>query len=236
MTLTVRDLVQEFASLRGLPIPAAVVGATDKNATQYKAIIQAVVRKCLQYRWEGQKVLGSWTAVATSDQGVLSTLLAPSGGYGGLVKNTMWCTSRKIPVLGPISDQEYATQQALSLVGPPYKFWLAQEHIYLTPVPTAGETFSAVYQTLFGYAASGVPQENITADENTFLFPDEVMIKGFEAFWKKQKGEDYAEDMVEFIGLIARAKADKGMPTFQLDSPAETVGPRIYIPIGDWPT
>jgi len=230
-TLTALQIVQEFAGLRGLPVPSALVGATDKSTAQYRSVLNEVVRKLQGYKWESQKIRATWTAVATSDQGALTTLFP---GFESLIYNTGWATTRKIPLIGPLTDSEWATQQALSLVGPPYKFWISQGHIYITPVPTAGETYSMIYQSEYGFYSGGAAVPGLLVDSDTLLFPDDVVLKGFEARWKKVKGEPYLDDEGEFLDLIAKRKAPT-LPTHQLDVTLTNVQPRIYIPVGDWP-
>ena len=230
-TLTALGIVQEFAGLRGLPVPSALVGATDKSTAQYRAILNEVVRKLQGYKWESQKIRSTWMAVATSDQGALATLFP---GFESLVYNTGWATTRKIPLIGPLTDTEWATQNALSLVGPPYKFWISQGHIYITPVPTAGETYSVIYQSNYGYFSGGGAVADLTTDDDTLLFPDDVVLKGFEARWKKVKGEPYVDDEGEFLDLIGKRKAPTS-PALQLDVTLSNMTPRIYIPVGDWP-
>ena len=231
-TFTVLGLVQEFTALRGLPTPTALVGSNEKSVAQYRAILNDVVRRLLPYRWNQQKLLRSFSAVAAADQGALTTLFP---GFDAICEGTGWATTRKIPLVGPISDAEWATQNALNLVGPPFKYWLGNNHLWITPNPTAGEQFGLIYQTAYGYAsAAGVAQPAILADTDQILFPDDVLIKGFEASWKKQKGEAYQDDDNMFISLIAKKKSSDGLPHFSLDSKSTSTTPRIYIPVGNW--
>lgn len=236
MSLSALGLVQEFAAFRGLPVPTALVGSVEKSNAQYRAILNAVVRKLLGYSWETQKAQSSFTSVAAASQGNLATLLAPAGGFESIVQGSMWNTSRKIPVMGPITDQAWAVQSALNLAGPPFKCWVAAGILYLSPIPAAGETFQAIYQTSYGFASSGgTPQLTLQSDSDIFLFPDDVMIKGFEAYWQRQKGEESAPAVGEFMDLIIRQKVARGMPTLSMEAAPDNTGPRIYIPIGDWP-
>lgn len=233
MSSTVLALVQEFAALRGLPVPSALFGATDKDTSQLRAVVSGVVRECLACSWQEQKIRITWLSVATADQGNLETLFP---GYDSLVQNSIWNMDRKIPVTGPMTDQGWAVENALELAGPPFKCWVSQNHLFLSPVPDAGETFSGIYFSSYGYAAGGVPQPTFTADSNTLLFPDHVVIKGIEYLWKKQKGEAYVDDYNDFMGIIAKNKTNAGMPALALDSPNNPgLRPSIYIPIGNWP-
>lgn len=233
MPLSILQVVQEYCGLRGLPVPTSIVGSTERSAVQYLSVLKAVGRKAGQYNWQRQKVQGTFTAVAQANQGKLTTLF-PS--LSALEPGGMWNISRKIPVRGPVSDAEWAVQTALKLAGPPFVSWISQNQLFLSPIPEVGEVFSAIYQTVYYYADSmGSPKGVISADTDTFLFPDDVALKGFEAVWKKQVGEAYIDDENEFLDLISKGKLNGGMPTYRLDSPTTAPGPRIYIPIGNWP-
>ena len=118
-TLTVLGLVQEFAALRGLPVPSAVVGAQDRSTAQLKAVLNEVLRKLQRYSWQEQKVKGTWLATPFANQGQLVDLLP---GYSSIIDGTGWAEDRKIPLIGPITDAEWAAQVALQLSGPPFRF------------------------------------------------------------------------------------------------------------------
>lgn len=231
MSSTVLALVQEFAGLRGLPVPSALFGVTEKNGVHMRAVVNSVVRECLRYSWPQQKINYAWTASATEDQGALETLFP---GYISFIPGTMWSTDRTIPVLGPVSDQEWAAGQSLGLLGPPFSSWLAGGHLYLSPAPNAAENFTVVYLTRYGYVSGTTPQETFSSNSDTVLFPDDVMLKGIEYVWRKQKGEAYVDDYNDFIGLIAKNKAQLGAPALSLESRSQNPRPGIVIPPGSW--
>jgi hypothetical protein len=233
MALTILQLVQEFCDLRGLPTPTAVLGSGEKSVKQYQAILKKVSRKLQGYRWNSQKLQRTFTTVAAVDQGELLTLFGSD--FEAFAPMTLWNTSRKLMIGTPVMNSEWALTQALELSGPPFKCWLANGHFYLDPAPEAGETISAIIWVKNGFFDGSVSLEEPDDDGNTFLYPDDVVLAGFEAYWKKQKGEPWGDDYNEFLSLIAKRKVSDGLPRLSLEAPDFKQSPGVFIPPGSWP-
>lgn len=229
-TLTVLQIVQEFCGLRGLPVPTALFGATETSVVQYRAVLNAVLREAAEKPWPETKVRGTFTTVATADQGALSSLFS---GFGSLVKDTFWLDSETLPVQGPLDDATWAALTTLQISGPPYSYWLSGGNLYLTPTPPAGLTASAIYHTDWKYFDGGTPQQTITADSNTCVVPDDVMLAGFEAIWLQKKGLAWQAAWNDFQSRMAHSLA-AAQPTLQLDNAPNIARPNIYIPPGNW--
>lgn len=229
-TLSVLGIVQEFCSLRGLPVPAALLGSNETSVVQYRAILNAVLRDAAEKPWPETRVRGTFTTVAAANQGALSTLFP---GFGSLVKDAFWLDSETIPVQGPLTDSTWAALTTLQISGPPYSFWLSGGDIYLTPTPPAGLTASALYHTDWKYLDGSSPQQTINADSNTCVVPDDVMLAGFEAIWLQKKGLAWQSAWNDFQAKMAHSLAPN-QPTLQLDAPPNLARPSIYVPPGNW--
>lgn len=229
-TLSVLALVQEFCGLRGLPVPSALIGSNETSVVQYRAVLNAVLREALGKPWPETKVRGTFTTVATASQGALTTLFP---GFNSFVPNTLWLDSETIPVQGPLTDASWQSLTVLDISGPPYSYWLSGGNLYLTPTPPAGLTGSAVYRTDWKYFAGASPQLALTADSNTTVVPDEVLLAGLNAMWLKVKGLSWQADWNDFQGKMAEAIAQTA-PTFQLDAAPNMNRPGIFIPPGSW--
>lgn len=237
MTSSVLNLVQTFCDKQGLPRLSAVVTATDKSARQFQAIMREVIADLGEYRWQQQRVRGSFTSVAAGLQGPLTTLFG--AGYAGMVRDSMWNDTRHMRIFGPISDQMWNALQTLPNAGPEFQCWISRDNLYLTPTAVAGETISAVFITKFNVLAGGTGstyQEFVTDDTDTLLFPDNVVLKLFGSKWRKQKGESgWEDDYNDAIGLIAKNLVRDGGESFQLDCiPNSGARPGIIIPPGNW--
>lgn len=232
---TVLTLVQDFTEKMNLPTPSALVGSQDKSVRQYRSLLRELVADLCEHRWQQQKIRGTFTSVAGNDQGDLTSLF--SAGFFGLVKDTMWNQTRLMRVYGPLPDPIWAALTVLPNAGPEFQSWIAGNHLYVSPPFEAGETITAIYITQYGVLSPlGVPQQNITNDSDTLLFPDNVVMRGFEYKWRKQKGEaGWEDDYNDFMGLLAKNKVNAGMPTLALDSnPNLGPWPGIIVPPGNW--
>jgi hypothetical protein len=92
-----------------------------------------------------------------------------------------------------------------------------------------------MYITKFGFLSpTGVPAETFDDDSYTCLFPDDVLLSGYGAFWKKQNGEAYIDDWNDFQSDISKHRADFA-PVLRLDGPpAHGRRPGSIIPPGSW--
>lgn len=232
---TVLSIVQDFTERLGLPTPSALVGVTESSVRQYRALLNQIAQDLAEYRWQQQKIRGAFTATAASDQGLLTDLFG--AGYSGLVPDSMWNETKHIRVYGPVSDAVWQALQTLPTAGPEYQAWVSGNHLYLQPAPAVTDVFSAVYITkdVFLDVDGLTTKSRLTADDDSFLFPDNVVSRALEYKWRKQKGEaGWEDDYNAYIGLLAKNIVRDGAPTFQMDSPNQAPRPGIVIPPGSW--
>lgn len=234
MPSSVLTLVQDFTEKMNLPTPTALVGSQEKSVRQYRSLLRELIADLCEHRWQQQLIRAGFTSVAGNDQGELSTLFP--NGYFGLVKDTMWNETRRMRVYGPLTDPLWAALQVLPNAGPEFQMWVSQNRLYVSPPFQAGETITAVYITNWGVISStGTPQERVLADTDLLLFPDNVVLRGFEYKWRKQKGEaGWEDDYNDFMGLLAKNKVKDGAPTLSMAREWRGPQPGIIIPPGSW--
>lgn len=225
-------IVQEFADLRGLPRPNALIGSADKGARQFLALLNFLVRDLTRYSWSEQKRRKAFTALAAEDQGALTTIFGTD--FQNLIPGTFWAGDKRMIVRGPVSDAEWQAMKTLQASGPEYSVYIAEGHLYINPIPSAGENFSAVYRTGEVILHDNVPSATIQSDTDTFLVPDDVIHAGLRFVWNKEKGEAWAEDYGYYIGLIAERREVNTNVPLQLDGMGVPARPGIVIPPGNW--
>lgn len=235
-TSTVLQIVQTFADKMGLPYPLALVGATDKTNRQYRALMREAIQDLSEYRWQEQTVQGSFTSVASQDQGELPTLFP---GYLTLKQNTLWDNTRHMRIFGPLSDAIWEALQTLPNAGPEYQCYVQGNHLFVSPALPAGDNIIGIYTSRYVVITdtTGVLKEFVTADNDRLVFPDNVVQRCFEYKWRKQKGEaGWEDDYNDFMGLLAKNIANAGSTTVSLDAtPYRGPQPGIVIPPGSWP-
>ncbi len=234
---TVLFLVQSFCEEMGLPLPAAMMGATDKSTRQLKALMFQVVRDLAEKRWQQQTVRKTFVTTAAQDQGLLTTLFGED--YFSIVGGTGWNATRHLRVYGPLPDAIWNALQTLPNAGPEYQSFISQDHLLLSPAAVAGETISFMVITRYCVldTSGTVYKQFITADNDMLVFPDNVVLRSLYWRWRKQKGESgWEDDYNEAMGLVAKNIAKDGMSTLSM-STQPNVGPwpGIIIPPGSWP-
>jgi hypothetical protein len=232
---TILQTVTDFTEKRGLPTPSAVMGVTEKSVRQLRALIREIVRDLAEYRWQQQRIRFTWTALAAEDQGPLTTIFG--AGYAGLVTNTLWNETRVMQILGPVTDAEWQQLQILPGAGPEYSAWISQGHLYINPAPAVTDTLAAVYITSYcvldvdGVTTKAEPD----ADDDTLLFPDNVVARALEYKWGKIKGEaGWEDDYNAYIGLLSKNMVRDTTPVLQMDAQPPYPRPGIIIPPGSW--
>lgn len=233
---TVLQLLQDKCDMMGLPTPAALIGATDKSTKQYRAVLLEVIQDLGEFRWQQQTLRRSFTTIAAQDQGLLSSLFGAD--YCGLVRDSMWNETRHMRVFGPMTGPVWEALQTLPNAGPEFQYFIQRDHLLISPAPVVGETIAAIVESKYNViAADGVTyKERVTVDSDTLVFPDNVVKRGFEYKWKRQKGESSWVDIFnDYQTLVARNIANDTMAKLSLDVwPNKGISPGIVIPPGSW--
>jgi len=232
--MNVISLVQEFCGKKTLPIPPAVVGATDTGIVQIRYLLTEVVRELSKYSWQQQKVVKNWVSVLSEDQGFLTVLFGPD--YQEISPGTMWNISLDEPVEGPLTDSQWATVRAIEMTGPEQFFKIMGNRLHLYPAPTVAENMSVMYQSGWGVydPLTNITKENITADSDVFLLPDILVHRSLDYRWKRQKGEPWLSDFNEYRDLLAKELNNGSLPVLALDHCQPSAKPGIIVPSGSW--
>lgn len=217
-----------------LPVPTALVGVTEFSVAQLRALLAEVIRDLCEYSWEEQKIRKTFPSVVGEDQGTLQSRFG--NDYKGLVQSTFWNITSNRPVPGPATDQEWQLLKAANSVGPVEIYRIDGGHLRLLPAPTATTTtYSAIYVTGYGVVSiGGTAKASITSDDDSLLFPDNVVLRSFEYKWRRQKGEPWVEDFNDYMALLAKNRAKDTAPILWLSSSPMNLRPGIVVPAGSW--
>ena len=235
--MTVLAIIQNHCRIHALNVPGAVVGSSDTTVQQLYGILNETLGEMVtesSFNVTTQEAV--FTAIAAEDQGKISTL-APNG-YQWIHNETLYDRTLKRPLYGPISDQEWQALKALPNPGPFYKYRIRGDHLLLNPTPVSPLSVIA-----FEYASSypvvdagGTAKATVTADTDTFVFPENIVQKGMMFRWKQVKGLPYQSDEAKYYELLNNYIArDKTRKRINLANPSPVdFRPGIFIPIGNW--
>lgn len=206
--MTLLTMVQGACDLIALPEPVSVVSNSDAAIRILRACAQLEGRQ-LARRWTWQRLArkATFTSVAAETQ----TGAIPADFDGRFLANTFWNTTLHRVVPGPLDPQEW--QQRVSSVGQgPYPAFRIQGNaLLMNPPPVAGETHTFEYVTRnFCASSAGTEQSAWTADTDTGLLDEELMLLGLIWRFKQSRGMDYAEDMRTYELEVTQAISRDG--------------------------
>lgn len=133
------------------------------------------------------------------------------------VNNTQWDKSKHWQMLGPETQQQVQwLKSGYISTGPRIRFYMAQNQFQIWPPTTSSEYLGFVYMSNYWVTATGqtLPNKNgFTADTDTFVFPDRLMVLGIKLKWFEIKGFDTTALWRDYNTQKSIAFAtDKGAP------------------------
>ena len=156
------------------------------------------------------------------------------------IPQTEWDRTNRWPLLGPQSAQGWQSfKSGIVYAGPRERFRLLGNTIALNPPPPNGIVLAWEYiSNAFVLAADGTTYKpSFTADDDTCVFDDSLMVEGLKVAFKQAKGLDVTFELSRFNNLLEQCKAqDRSAPKLSL-SPADIsiLLTTQNIPDGNWP-
>ncbi len=155
------------------------------------------------------------------------------------IPQTEWDRSNRWPLLGPKSPQEWQSfKSGIVYAGPRERFRIQQGAFLVNPPPPNGLTFAYEYiSNAWVIAAGGTYKADLSADTDTWVFDDSLLVSGLKMRWKQAKGLDFSFENAEYSQLLRGLMAqDKSAPRLSL-SPTygEVLLSTGNIPDGNWP-
>jgi len=221
----------------GINLDAPNAVATSSNETVLRLMeIANEEGKDLAQRgsWQALQNQANFTTVAASSQGLLSTI-APYCNY--IINDTIWDTTQRRPLFGPLTPQQYQQQVSMYMTGPWYQYRVRQGEILFVPEPDAGDLCQFEYITsAWCTDATGVtPKVAYSADSDVSLLNEDIMKLGIVWRWKQGNGLDYAEDFAKYERQVANALGrDASKPILNMGNYQYDIIPGIWVSSGSW--
>jgi len=154
------------------------------------------------------------------------------------IPQTEWDRTNRWPLMGPKSPQEWQSYKSgIVYAGPRERFRIQSGAVQISPNPPNGLIFAYEYiSSAWVIDASGTYKQNFSADTDTNVFDDSLMVSGLKMRWLRAKGLDFTMELKEFNDLLSTIRAqDKSAAKLSL-APREG---NIYlspanIPDGNW--
>jgi hypothetical protein len=234
--VTVLTIAQAVADEVGIPRPSSLVGSTDDTARQLLALLNR----------EGQDLIAAhdWAAcqrdkTVTVTSGT-ATYAVPTD-FAKIIDDTMWDTTNKWPMLGPLNSTEWAMLLKGISISTPRRIWrlvgksdgtysgATAFYVQIAPTPTnSTDTF------YYEYISNGFARKSADASAGVFdddadipILPEQLFILG--GIWRflRAKGLPYDEEKDAYEREVARCMAqDKSARVLSLSN-RSTFGPRF---------
>lgn len=233
--MTLLTTVQGFCRRTNLPSPATVFGSVDPQIQQILGLLSEEgtdLSSC--HEWSGLVNEAVHTTLAAEDQGAIATI-APNG-FRNVIGNTMWDRGLRLPIF-VINNAEWQQVKAVQVTGPRHQARIRGGRLLSNPAPNAGQTWAFEYMSdNWVLDTDGTTYKpDFTADTDTFVLPDKLMLAGLRWRWKKEKGFEYEEDFNTYERLITQAKARDGLHrSIRMDNTTRSPTPGIMVPQGNW--
>lgn len=235
--MSMLSVVQNFCRRTNLNVPTTVYGTTDTQVQQIASLLEEIGNDMASRgSWQGLTFEASHTTLAAEDQGAIATIA--SNGFRYLKNDTIWDRSTRLPVCGPLDAKQWQALKAWVVNGPLYQYRIRGGKLLVNPSPPASESwyFEYVSQNWILGADGTTYKQYFTLDTDTILLPETVMLMGLRAWWKKEKGLDYAEDMRMYESQLKDSLGrDGSKTTINMDQQAfRGPVPGIFVSPGSW--
>jgi hypothetical protein len=210
--MTVLSVIQGAASRLTLSRPDAIVGVADAGTAQF---LELLTEECealhKDHDWSALITVRTFTAIA----GLPQTGEFPAA-FARLTEGVeIWNTSNNWALKGPIMPSDWSDLVVRSVSAGPAQYWRNIGGVLNIFTGVAGETHRYEYVSKNWCFTGGVtPASTITTDDDTFVFPEELLKIAVRWRWKQAKALDYAEDMSTYERMKMRfILQDKGGTT-----------------------
>jgi len=184
--------------------------------------------------------------VATSTSSVSMTFAKQDydlpGGYDRMISDTNWDRTDHWRNLGTKSSQDWQfLQGGIISIGPRERYRIYNNKFRIFQALTTVYNFSFEYVSNWWVCVTGSDQGSksaYTADTDTCVFPDDLMLAGLKFYFLKAKKLDYSVELGEFMRSLSYCKAQDVPVSAMSLAPVgmnQLVGP-WSVQDGNWPS
>lgn len=236
---TAISIIESAAQELGIGTVSLNSASTGNAGYQLLGLLNALGDELVRaHDWQNFEQVLSFTGDGVTDEFPLPA------DWGRQVNQTVWSTSNRQPVGGPLNAQQWSwCQYGIVGTGVYYRYRILDNTFKIFPVPAAGATFSLYYisRNWVRTAASVVTPPAVYVDKITVggdvpQFDRRLLTNGVKAKFWSQKGFDTTDIQREFNdALIAEKGQQQGAPMVNLSGSRGffLIGPQ-NVPDGSW--
>lgn len=228
--MTLLTLIQNVAVKAGISQPDTVISNLNVEVQELLAFAQEEGRElCGRTNWQMLRTEKVFSALAQESQ----TAMIPSD-FHHFVNQTFWNRTRRLPLKGPYSPQDWQRLKATSSHPSVNCFTYRGGNILITPSPTLNDTLAYEYiSNTFCQTSGAVAQAAWAADTDTGILSEALMELGTLLRWKMAKGLPFDTDMAKYETQVTlTAGYDSPLSTTHMAGNGMMYG--FEAPEGDW--
>lgn len=232
--MTIATVCRSVARRVQVTVPLSFVGSTDATAALLLEILDEAADDLVRrHPWQRLRKEHTFTTVAASAQ----TDGIPAD-FSWIVPDTAWNRTQQRPLHGPAHPVDWQRWES-TVTGVIHDRFILRGGVFLVlPAPPADETFSYEYVTTKVWQDSNeVAAATYSADTDSFLLPEPLLILAMKWRYKRDKGLDYAEDFQEAEKILLQHEAtEAGAGTVDMAGMRrhDTQLAAPFIPEGGW--
>jgi hypothetical protein len=227
--MTLLTVVRDASDMLMQPRNSIVVGGSDPEAKLFTVLLKQVGKDLVHaHDWTQLQSTESFTCGSSNAQ----TSQPPTGFVRMQAQTQMWNNTRDQVILGPTSSQEWSELIVRAVSTYPQRWRIIDGALNIYS-PESGDTIRYEYINDLWIVHDDTPTSSteFDSDEDTFVFDEWLLTLGLVWRWKKAKGFDYAEEMLDYGRYLDNKIRDDrgGTAVITTDKPR-----RISMP-GQWP-
>ena len=220
--MTLLTIINDVQKRLGIVVSATVMNDSSPAVKQLVAMAQVEGKDLAQrHPWSALQTRKAWTAVATEDQGALSTV-ASDMSIKHIRYMTAWNSTTKQQINGPLTGSQWAELKGRGMT-PTWPAWrIYGSHFYIIPAPTVADAVQFEYVSKnWCQSSGGTGQTAWAADTDTGILDEDIMQLGIIWRYRADLGFDYAEAYADYERRVnALMNADAGKPPIYLSGPS----------------
>jgi hypothetical protein len=229
--MSLLTLIQDAARELGLSSPSSAINSSDQQIIQLVALANREgIELAKRHPW--QKLTKEKTFTGTAAAAQVGALAAD---FDRFVDESFFNRSKKRPVFGPISPQDWQHTQAMVASTLSESFRVRGDDVLITPTPTT-DTYAYEYiSTQWCESAAGTDQSAWAVDTDVGLLSESTMTLGVMWRFLRAKGFDYAEPFRAYELRVAEDFGrDGGKRRINMGSRSTSMARAPYLQEGSW--
>lgn len=230
--MSLLTIVQNVCGLLALPVPAAVVGSTDKQVIQlFQLLNEQGDDLASVYPWQAIVKEQLFTTTASAAQATAIPV-----DFDRFMPNTFFNRTTRRPMTGPITARQWQWIQAQPVYSTVYLAFRERTNQYLVaPNAPLGQTIAYEYVSAnWAISAGGVGQTSYQADTDLTYLDESLMKLGLRWRFLAAKGLPYSEEMQSYERNLEQSMARDGGSTMITLNPQPIDPNRVNLPDGNF--